>query len=140
MRGIVLPWSRFRLVWDMVGFVLIAYTMVALPVQISFSLNDATPPAVWALEFCMDLFFMSDIALNFRTAFVRNSALVYERKAIARHYLTSWFAVDAASSVPFEMILLIVALASGDEAGSGESEDGDARLASLGALKVLKLL
>ena len=43
--------------------------------------------------------------LNFFTAYVSSidATLVIDRKAIARNYLTGWFAIDVAGSIPFEV-------------------------------------
>ena len=119
--------------------------MVALPVQLSFALEDnSTSPGVTALEIMVDVFFIADIVLNFHTAYVSHgNFLVVDKPSITKHYLTSWFAVDVASSIPWEVILLAIfqtANVSEDNSNATNSgRDGDARLASLGALKVLKL-
>lgn len=128
----------------MVGFAFIAYTMVALPVQVSFALDDSTTPAVTTLEILVDVFFIADIVLNFHTAFVSHgNVLIVDKPAITKNYLTTWFAVDVASSIPWEVILLAIFQTSSlsDDGGNATNSgrDGDARLASLGALKVLKL-
>ena len=50
---------------------------------------------------------MIDIGLNCRTAFVRNSELVIDRKQILSRYLKRWFTVDLIASIPWEAIFRI---------------------------------
>ena len=58
----------------------------------------------------MDTLFLLDIGLNFRTGFYDEAGLlVMERARITRRYLRSWFALDAASSVPMQAIALVLA-------------------------------
>ena len=128
LRGVVLPWSQFRIGWDLVGFCFIAYTSIALPVQVSFLIEEDSPLGIFAFELAMDIFFLADIVLNCRTAFVKNSStLVYKRRDIVRHYLATWFAVDFTSSIPWELILLL-------------AQTGDKGLSALKVLKLPKML
>jgi hypothetical protein len=52
----------------------------------------------------VDVFFILDVALNFRTAYIVDAAtmeLEDDPRRIARRYLGGWFAVDLASAIPF---------------------------------------
>ena len=50
----------------------------------------------------MDIFFLADVALNARTAYVdkHTHVLVVEPRRILRHYVATWFWLDCASSIP----------------------------------------
>ena len=74
------------------------YTAVVTPIRISFK-DDSE---FWAvLEIVTDLLFMSDIIVNFLSAFTdKNGTIVYTKKQISANYLRGWFAIDFLSSFP----------------------------------------
>lgn len=55
------------------------------------------------LECAMDMIFVTDIFVNFRTGFVDSETgfIVYDYNSVAREYLRSWFALDVVSGIPF---------------------------------------
>jgi len=54
----------------------------------------------------IDVYFVLDIALNFRTAFYTNGGVREDRPSyIARNYLKGWFTVDFASTLPLSYLL-----------------------------------
>ena len=62
----------------------------------------------WWVELIVDIYFISDIAINFRTAFRDvNNFLVQDLKEIRRKYLMSWFIVDIMSTLPVSYVQLI---------------------------------
>jgi len=97
------PQSPIRLGWDLATLFLLLYIAVATPFQIGFSV-DAT--GFWFyLEKVVDVFFITDLMLNFRTGFVAaNGEEVLQPCTIARHYVTGWFWIDLLSSIPFDFI------------------------------------
>ena len=52
----------------------------------------------------LNLFFITDIALNFCTAIRVKGFLVTDRRQIAREYLRFWFWVDLLASFPFDIV------------------------------------
>ena len=62
------PLSTVRFVWDAISAILICFIAAMLPYRIAFIEGWAL---AWTLtDFLMDLFFMCDIILNFRTGYV----------------------------------------------------------------------
>lgn len=61
----------------------------------------------WTLvDFITDISFIMDLLLNFFMAFHDfNGTLITQNRRIAINYLTSWFFIDLASSIPFSFIL-----------------------------------
>jgi hypothetical protein len=126
------PKGKFRLGWDLgvvVPFLL--YYACAMPYQICFA--AATP----AFEVGIDVLFLVDIALNFRTGyFVAHPSgheddkghIEYDRWRVAKNYLTSWFLLDVVSGIPFSLVE--VCFASADAGG----------VSNLKMIKTLKLL
>ena len=97
------PQSPVRLGWDLMTLVLLMYIAIATPFQIGFSV-DATGFLFW-LEKLVDVFFISDLMLNFRTGIVSgNGEEVLEPCKIAKAYVTGWFWIDLMSSIPFDFI------------------------------------
>ena len=65
--------------------------------------------ALWSFAFifdaCVDIYFIADLALNFRTAYYRRDGTREERpRRIAVHYLSGWFSVDFFSCLPVSYI------------------------------------
>ena len=135
LKWVILPSSRFRIVWDAALLCLVLYTSVSLPVMLSFALDTKQAVSVQVVEIFIDVVFLIDIVLNFNTAVVRDSILIIDKKAIASKYAKRWLAIDAASSVPWEVIFLIIEASNGSQSNGADGSD----LGTLGALKVLKV-
>ena len=135
LKWIILPSSRFRMTWDAALLCLVLYTSISLPVMLSFALDTEQALSVRVVEIFIDIVFLIDIVLNFNTAVLRDSILLIDKKAIARHYAKRWLSIDAASSVPWEVIFLIIEASNGSQSNGADGSD----LGSLGALKVLKV-
>ena len=58
-----------------------------------------------ALSVFMDVWFICDVFLNFRTGFVDHGATVMDSNKIAKHYFKSWFIIDFIASVPWEIFV-----------------------------------
>jgi potassium voltage-gated channel Eag-related subfamily H protein 7 len=81
-------------------------------------------PAHLAIDALVDVFFIVDIVLSFRTGFLDEAkTLVMDPHRIRRRYVRSWFALDLVSALPTQLI----ALAAG-------------AYSSLYAIKLLRLL
>ena len=80
-----------------------------------------TCASLQTIERCITLLFIVDLCLNFNTAYLDGSHFIVDRSLIARNYLMGWFWIDLASSIPFEDLLhLLVLLTGNDEAFSGQ--------------------
>lgn len=57
-------------------------------------------------EFTVDVTFVVDILINFRTTFVNtNDEVVSGPWQIAVHYLRGWFVIDLVAAIPFDLLL-----------------------------------
>jgi hypothetical protein len=104
------PNSKFRTYWDLAGVVQLIYVAILVPVRAGFSLrSDLWGTSFW-IDVIIDLYFLSDIAVNFRTAFYdeRTGNLVVDQARVSRSYLSSWFIVDFLSCLPVVYVELIV--------------------------------
>ncbi|KAM7080018.1 voltage-gated inwardly rectifying potassium channel KCNH3 [Ciconia maguari] len=107
---ILLHYGAFRAGWD--GLILLATLYVAVTVPYSVCVGTGAeeglpaargPPS--ACDLCVEILFMLDIILNFRTTFVSKSGqVVLEPRAVARHYLAGWFPLDLVAALPFDLL------------------------------------
>nr|XP_056711471.1 potassium voltage-gated channel subfamily H member 3 [Euleptes europaea] len=108
---ILLHYGTFKAGWD--GLILLAtlYVAVTVPYSACFSgtkdegLSEAAraPPSVCDLS--VEILFILDIVLNFRTTFVSKSGqVVFDPRAIFLHYLTRWFVLDLLAALPFDLL------------------------------------
>lgn len=99
------PDSAGKVMWDSMIVVLTLFSLLLVPVDIAFELSDVSP-SMLVIMITMDVIFLIDIIVAFRTSYVMHNVVVYDAKLIAKHYLNSFFAVDAVSSIPFNIIFL----------------------------------
>lgn len=109
--------SIFKTVWDWFILALVIHTAIEVPFDVAFlvparksevstsrfgSLMSLSPIAVANLF--VDLFFITDIPINFRSAVVVKDTdeVKTDPKRIAILYLKSWFLVDFVAAIPFE--------------------------------------
>ena len=109
--------------WDVLGVLLLLYTVVTTPLRLGFDIDDDCWTGVWTFEFAIDAYFVSDLILNFFTGPYLED---YEKnpiknaktcKAIGRQYLRSWFFVDLISSVPIDVFMTLAISGWGVAAG-----------------------
>eukprot|EP01052_Picozoa_sp_SAG31_P004477 SAG31_NODE_186_length_20918_cov_26.890917_5_plen_530_part_00 len=131
------PTSTTRQIWDGFQVPLLLYIFVAVPYRTAF--NEELEPSQWMFwfEVLIDLYFLFDIVLNFRTAIMNesNGLLIIEQCEIAKRYATTWLLIDVASCLPVTYIAL---LAKGD-AGEGDGSQFKA-IKSLRMLRLAKML
>ncbi|CAG9460829.1 unnamed protein product [Pedinophyceae sp. YPF-701] len=106
---IIHPNARARRAWDFLILFLVVYNAVMVPYEASFQVGEST--FITFFEYSVDAVFFFDILLNFRTAFVDNQGtLINDQRAVAGHYLSTWFSVDLLASIPFELFAQIIGL------------------------------
>jgi Ion transport protein. len=61
-------------------------------------------PSLWFVS--VDVTFIVDIAINFRTTYVNaNDEVVSNPGLIALHYLRGWFIIDLVAAIPFDLLI-----------------------------------
>ena len=130
LKWLILPFGTKRAVWDSLMIVLVLYTAVMLPYLLTFA--DGVPTAAWtrSVDIASDFIFMVDIVLNFNTGIVnKNTAtLITDKRTIARMYAFGWFPIDAAGSIPWEIVVMI------------SEASGTSNSVSVSGLQVIKVL
>ncbi|XP_028417338.1 potassium voltage-gated channel subfamily H member 6-like isoform X2 [Dendronephthya gigantea] len=126
----ILHYSPFKAIWDWFVLALVTYTAVVTPYMASFVLamdpeqneldervSNATSetsssyrysdPLV-IVDYVVDIMFVIDIFINFRTTYVDgNNDVVSIPCRIAVHYMKTWFIIDMVAAIPFELLFMI---------------------------------
>lgn len=133
---IINPVGTFRKRWDIAQMLLLAYLTVSVPYRIGFS-HDAHPWKFWfVFDLLVDVYFLVDIVLSFRTAFYNfHGDLEYYPGQIIKNYIKSWFLVDITGSIPINYVVLVMEL---DSTTAGYK--GNRFLRMMRLFRLLKLL
>ncbi|XP_060603869.1 potassium voltage-gated channel subfamily H member 7-like isoform X2 [Ruditapes philippinarum] len=143
---IILHYSPFKAVWDWVVLILVLYTAVFTPYQTAFLLNEeettmrlnrdastrtqstdtTTANPLVIIDLIVDLMFIADILINFRTTYLHNGEVEMDQKKIAINYVKGWFVIDTIAAIPFDLLLF----------GSGTTDT----MTIAGILKTARLL
>ncbi|KOX79650.1 Potassium voltage-gated channel subfamily H member 7 [Melipona quadrifasciata] len=113
----ILHYSPFKAVWDWVILLLVLYTAIFTPYVAAFVLSDPdynsrknkkySDDPIVIIDFIVDVTFIVDIIINFRTTFVNsNDEVVSHPGKIAVHYLKGWFIIDLVAAIPFDLFLV----------------------------------
>ena len=92
-RLMIHPESRFLRYWTMVQMALILVCLIFIPFEMSFDYKTMwhggnNTQRMWSIVMpMMDAYFLTDVLVNFRVAFVEDGDLVQDARAIARRYL-----------------------------------------------------
>ncbi|XP_056389307.1 potassium voltage-gated channel subfamily H member 8-like isoform X3 [Hyla sarda] len=107
-RFILLHYGTFKAGWDWLILLATFYVAVTVPYNVCFAItrDDSTSsrsPSV--SDIFVEILFMLDILLNFRTTYVSKSGqVVYDPRSICVHYATTWFFVDLIAALPFDLL------------------------------------
>ncbi|XP_034049908.1 potassium voltage-gated channel subfamily H member 4 isoform X2 [Thalassophryne amazonica] len=106
-RFILLHYSLSKALWDWLILLATFYVAVTVPYNVSFTtyVTDATARSTIVSDIVVEMLFILDIILNFRTTYVSQSGqVVYEPRSICIHYATTWFFVDLVAALPFDLL------------------------------------
>ncbi|XP_028819018.1 potassium voltage-gated channel subfamily H member 3 isoform X2 [Denticeps clupeoides] len=111
-RFILLHYGTFKAGWDWLILLATFYVAVTVPYNVCFTVVGGrdegssaprSPPSV--SDILVEILFMLDIVLNFRTTFVSMSGqVVYDARSICIHYVTTWLFVDLIAALPFDLL------------------------------------
>ncbi|XP_017338965.1 potassium voltage-gated channel subfamily H member 6 isoform X2 [Ictalurus punctatus] len=115
-KWIMLHYSPFKAVWDWVILLLVLYTAIFTPYSAAFLLNELaqkqrrvcgyTCNPLNIVDAIVDILFMVDIVISFRTTYVNhNDEVVTHPKLIAIHYIKGWFLIDMVAALPFDLLI-----------------------------------
>uniref|UniRef100_A0A8C7TPU7 Potassium voltage-gated channel, subfamily H (eag-related), member 2a n=1 Tax=Oncorhynchus mykiss TaxID=8022 RepID=A0A8C7TPU7_ONCMY len=112
----ILHYSPFKAVWDWVILLLVIYTAIFTPYSAAFLLSDQEGAAMQTcgyscsplnvVDLIVDIMFIVDIIINFRTTYVNNNdEVVSQSQRIAVHYFKGWFLIDMVAAIPFDLLI-----------------------------------
>ncbi|XP_069110947.1 voltage-gated inwardly rectifying potassium channel KCNH6-like isoform X2 [Argopecten irradians] len=140
-RLTILHYSPFKAVWDWIILLLVIYTAIFTPYAAAFLLSEENSRnrdgnksievryqnPMTIIDLIVDIMFIIDILINFRTTYVnKNDEVVSHPGKIAVHYFKGWFLIDVVAAIPFDLLLF------------GSETDETATL--IGLLKTARLL
>ncbi|RVE69868.1 hypothetical protein OJAV_G00082140 [Oryzias javanicus] len=137
----ILHYSPFKAVWDWVILLLVIYTAIFTPYSAAFLLNEAeeeqrrscgyTCNPLNVVDLVVDVMFIVDILINFRTTYVNhNDEVVSHPGRIAQHYFKGWFLIDIVAAIPFDLLIF----------RSGSQAEPQTQTTLIGLLKTARLL
>ncbi|XP_059203535.1 potassium voltage-gated channel subfamily H member 4a [Centropristis striata] len=111
-RFILLHYSISKALWDWLILLATFYVAVAVPYDICFVSSDEGSDhhslfssTTIVSDIAVEMLFILDIILNFRTTYVSQSGqVVYDARSIYVHYCTTWFFVDLIAALPFDLL------------------------------------
>ncbi|XP_075941609.1 potassium voltage-gated channel subfamily H member 4a [Anarhichas minor] len=111
-RFILLHYSISKALWDWLILLATFYVAVAVPYDICFVSHDQggdyhslVSRSTIGSDIVVEMLFILDIILNFRTTYVSQSGqVVYDARSIYLHYCTTWFFVDLIAALPFDLL------------------------------------
>ncbi|XP_056157061.1 potassium voltage-gated channel subfamily H member 3-like [Lampris incognitus] len=111
-RFILLHYGAFKAGWDWLILLATFYVAITVPYNVCFTAVEIredgpsaarNPPSV--SDILVEILFMIDIVLNFRTTYVSTTGqVVYDARCICVHYVTSWLFVDLIAALPFDLL------------------------------------
>ncbi|XP_067869168.1 potassium voltage-gated channel subfamily H member 4-like [Heterodontus francisci] len=107
-RFILMHYSMFKAGWDWLILLATFYVAVTVPYNVCFTESDdssSTSRSTTVSDIAVEMLFIFDIILNFRTTYVSQSGqVVYDARSICIHYGTTWFIVDLIAALPFDLL------------------------------------
>ncbi|XP_077339481.1 voltage-gated inwardly rectifying potassium channel KCNH3 [Lithobates pipiens] len=107
---ILLHYGPFKACWDCLILLATFYVAVTVPYSVCFSSakeegtqSPRSPPS--ACDLAVEILFILDIILNFRTTFVSQSGqVVFSSRLIFIHYTRTWFLLDLLAALPVDLL------------------------------------
>ncbi|KAM4531902.1 potassium voltage-gated channel subfamily H member 4a [Odontesthes bonariensis] len=111
-RFILLHYSISKALWDWLILLATFYVAVTVPFNVCFVSHSEgsdhqllVSRSTIGSDIAVEMLFMLDIVLNFRTTYVSQSGqVVYDARSIYLHYCTTWFFVDLIAALPFDLL------------------------------------
>ena len=95
-----------RVNWDLFIMFMAIYNWFAIPVQFALNPEFTDHPAYIAVDALINLIFIIDVIINFRTTFIHKltGEEIIEPKKIAYEYIKTRFFIDLIASIPFDNV------------------------------------
>ena len=130
------PFDRSRIHWDGLVLVALMYCLLEIPFRVCFDAEVSPLSFGGIFNLFVDIFFLFDCYIHFRTGYHDNGEFIHDRKNIALNYMKGWFFIDFVTSVPVPWVVAV----SYDVTGIDSSTDVLRLPRLLRILKVLRLI
>jgi len=104
------PMSSLVTYWTVAAAILLSYISITVPLFLAY--DPDLPKSYLTMDVIIDIFFLFDIAVNFRTGYFPNynrpDLVIMDPQEVSRAYLRSWFPMDLISGIPFVTIGVIL--------------------------------
>jgi Ca2+-binding EF-hand superfamily protein/CRP-like cAMP-binding protein len=133
-RCFLTPDGTFRKHWDLVQVVMLFYVATMVPLRIGFD-EEAKPfQFAFLLEACVDVYFLIDIGVQFRSAYRVDKELVVDTGKIAKRYMKTWFPIDLVSCLPINYVQLVI-----EQIQEGETSGNSSKAKLFKIFRLLRL-
>ncbi|KAJ8354474.1 hypothetical protein SKAU_G00220410 [Synaphobranchus kaupii] len=105
-KFILLHFSTFKAGWDWLILLATFYVAVTVPYNVCFiGDDDDLTRSTTVSDIAVEILFIIDIVLNFRTTYVSQSGqVIFDAQLICIHYMTTWFIIDLVAALPFDLL------------------------------------
>ena len=134
------PANPKRMNWDIILAIVLVWNLIEIPFQVCFNVEAECMSAYDYFGLSQDIFFISDVVVNFHTGYIDEGKYHDDPREIARYYLRHGFILDFVTSVPYGRILNLVAggfCSPKEEEGEGGTGDNIALIPRL--LRVFRI-
>jgi hypothetical protein len=106
-KGVILPYSLFRLIWDMIVIICVVNNVLIIPIYFLWKNYDGIYLSITDItDMIIDGVTYLDIVFSFRTGYVDSSNnIVTDLREIKVNYLKTWFFIDICSTFPWEVLM-----------------------------------
>jgi hypothetical protein len=126
-KYVLIPGTKMFMWWDVIVIISTLFTVIYAPLQIVLAdpYGESGSAAFYVrfiVDRLIDLVFLMDVALNFRTARVTSGGMItFDAEATARKYLRGRFVFDLIVAWPWDMVVLAILGGSHAEGTRGTS-------------------
>jgi CRP-like cAMP-binding protein len=101
---VIHPNDAWRRTFDMFTVLFVVYLLYKIPFDVAFGWYTDNGFET-ALSSVLDVWFLFDILLNFKTGYIKNGTAVMHQRKIINHYLMGWFLIDLLGTIPFKYVI-----------------------------------
>eukprot|EP00347_Sterkiella_histriomuscorum_P022619 403337800 len=102
---VLMPYSRFRAIWNIILIIMLLYTALFTPYYIAFI--DQTTMFEDSLDYMVDILFGVDVFITLISAYEEiDGSIEHRPERIVKSYVFSWFFIDIAACLPFQQLNL----------------------------------
>lgn len=103
---LLLPTDQRKVYWDWLVVVIVLWNVFMIPFSFGFGLVWQAGAGLEAVDWIVDILFLVDMVINFRTAYYEDDgSIVLEYARIRQRYLRTYFFFDLAATIPFDRFI-----------------------------------